>query len=390
MPEWPTRTLHEVCSELTVGHVGSMATEYTAEGVTFLRSQNVRAGSLDLKNVKYISAEFHQRLKKSRLSPGDIVIVRTGEPGAAALIPETFDDLNCSDLVIARPSEEISAPYLCYAINATAGQYIAAHLVGAVQQHFNVAAARNLLLSIPPISVQRSIAALLGALDDKIAVDECVARTCDELRTLKLKHWVQANPAMVQEFPLSSIAAFINGRAFTKDATGSGRMVIRISEISSGPGASTVYNDIAVPDIHLARPGDVLFSWSGSLAVARWYRPEAIINQHIFKVVPRDGLPAWLAFELVQAELAAFKVIAAGKATTMGHIQRHHLDAPVAVPVESCLAVLDAELGPLWQRALAAEQESLKLIELRDTLLPKLMSGEVRVRDAEKVVGEVT
>ena len=167
-------------------------------------------------------------------------------------------------------------------------------------------------------------------------------------------------------------------------------MVLRIAEINSGPGASTIYNDVDVPDVHLARPGDVLFAWSGSLAVTRWYRPEAIVNQHIFKVIPNAGVPVWLAYELLQEKLADFKSIAAGKATTMGHIQRRHLDEPVPAPKWNHMAALDTELGPLWDCALAAEQESLKLAEFRDTLLPKLMSGEIRVRDAERIVEDAT
>jgi hypothetical protein len=64
--------------------------------------------------------------------------------------------------------------------------------------------------------------------------------------------------------PLSSLARFVNGRAFTKDATGTGKMVVRIAELNSGPGASTVYNEIDVDGTNLARTGDLLFAWSGS------------------------------------------------------------------------------------------------------------------------------
>jgi len=234
------------------------------------------------------------------------------------------------------------------------------------------------------------VAEVLFALDDKIAVNDRIAQACGQMLSLQLDQWMQSNPGAVRECPLSSLAEFVNGRAFTKDATGTGRMVIRIAEINSGPGSSTVYNDIEVPDVHLARPGDVLFAWSGSLAVARWSRAEGIINQHIFKVIPSHGIPAWLVFEMIDAKLAMFKGIAADKATTMGHIQRRHLDEPVEVPKQDGIAHLDAALGPLWERALSAEQESLELAELRDSLLPRLMSGEIRVRDAEKVVEDVT
>jgi type I restriction enzyme S subunit len=74
----------------------------------------------------------------------------------------------------------------------------------------------------------------------------------------------------------------------------------------------------------------------------------------------------------------------------MGHIQRKHLDEPVLVPFDDAVQELDTRLGPLWDRALVAEQESLALAELRDALLPKLMSGEIRVRDAERIVEDVT
>lgn len=125
----------------------------------------------------------------------------------------------------------------------------------------------------------------MGALDDKIAANEAVTARADKLRAVQ----VAAAARVGVELPLSALARFVNGRPFTKHATGSGRVVIRIAELNSGLGASTVYNDIEVADEHVARPGDLLFAWSGSLTVARWCRDEAIVNQHIFKVVPNAG-----------------------------------------------------------------------------------------------------
>ncbi|MFI0979440.1 restriction endonuclease subunit S [Streptomyces sp. NPDC021093] len=239
---------------------------------------------------------------------------------------------------------------------------------------------------IPERVEQEAIAGVLGALDDKIEVNERIAVTADALLSSSYDGALAAVPDEFSEQPLSGAAEFINGRAFTKDATGTGRMVIRIAEINSGPGSSTVYNDINVPEKHLARPGDVLFAWSGSLTAARWYRPEAVINQHIFKVVPKRETPMWLAHQLVQLKLAQFRAIAADKATTMGHIQRRHLDEPVFTPSPEMRQQLDAQLRPLWERALAAEQETLSLAALRDTLLPQLMSGKLRIKDAEAIV----
>lgn len=120
----------------------------------------------------------------------------------------------------------------------------------------------------------------------------------------------------------------------------------------------------------------------------RWFHPEAIINQHIFKVIPHRGYPVWCVDGALRRKLAEFQAIAADKATTMGHIQRRHLEEPVGVPSHECIATYDDLMSGLWSRALAAEQESLALAQTRDELLPLLISGRVRVKDAEKVVEE--
>jgi type I restriction enzyme, S subunit len=113
------------------------------------------------------------------------------------------------------------------------------------------------------------------------------------------------------------------------------------------------------------------------------------VNQHIFKVIPHSDIPTWLVHGYLLKLLPWYRQIAAGKATTMGHIQRHHLDEPVPLPDAATRNALDERCAPLWHRALAAEQESLVLAQLRDTLLPRLLSGELRVRDAEAAVEEV-
>jgi type I restriction enzyme S subunit len=77
--------LKEVCREITVGHVGPMAEEYVEVGIPFLRSQNISPYRLDYANLKFISEDFHKRLKKSALTPGDVVVVRTGYPGTVQI-----------------------------------------------------------------------------------------------------------------------------------------------------------------------------------------------------------------------------------------------------------------------------------------------------------------
>lgn len=260
---------------------------------------------------------------------------------------------------------------------------IEATLNTTVQATLNLKDLAQIRIPLPEPNIREGIVQVLGALDDKIAANDRIIRTADSLSSVLFSSMLKGD---IDGVALSDTAEFVNGRAFTKGASGTGRVVIRIAELNSGIGGSTVFSDLAVPDVHLARPGDLLFAWCGSLTVHRWYRPEAIVNQHIFKVIPKPGHPLWCVNELLRRELPKFRAIAADKATTMGHIQRHHLDEPVAVPSTHCLNAQDARMDSLWRRGLAAERENVKLAETRDRLLPLLMSGKIRVREAEAVV----
>lgn len=131
-------------------------------------------------------------------------------------------------------------------------------------------------------------------------------------------------------------------------------------------------------------------SWSGSLGVYRWCLDEAIVNQHIFKVLPTVDYPAWLVYDRLDEVMPTFQGIAKDKATTMGHIQRGHLESTtVGVPSAAVIAELDQQLAPLWERLLLADREIVELTRLRDVLLPGLLSGRIRVQEASEAVQEV-
>ena len=235
-----------------------------------------------------------------------------------------------------------------------------------VQATLNLRDVRRLPIVVPPPYDKRAIAYILGSLDDKIEHNRRLVALSDDLWQAWHPNWIASKALTTKRLQgdgdgrsLTSLAKFVNGQAFTKNATGSGRMVIRIAELNNGPGASTVYNDLDLASDYLAAPGDLLFAWSGSLTVQRWFRPEAIINQHIFKVLPSQGTPIWLVHAHLLRLLPGYKRIASGKATTMGHIQRRDLEVPVGVPGQHVLERLDSVCSPLWYRSLRAEVESL-------------------------------
>jgi type I restriction enzyme, S subunit len=155
---WRTLLFQDVCREITVGFVGKMADQYIEEGIHFLRSQNVRPFRFDPKNLLYVSKEFHYSISKSKLSPGDVVVVRSGAPGQCCVIPREIQEANCSDLVIVRPGQELLSEYACIFINESQSQaFVRSEVVGVAQAHFNVGSMKITPLNLPSLEEQAEI-----------------------------------------------------------------------------------------------------------------------------------------------------------------------------------------------------------------------------------------
>ena len=115
-----------------------------------------------------------------------------------------------------------------------------------------------------------------------------------------------------------------------------------------------------------------------------WCGGKAALNQHLFKVTS-ESYPKWFYLYSTKKHLADFQRIAADKAVTMGHIKRSHLtEALCAIPSEKILDIGSSILSPMIESVVSNELESRILASLRDTLLPKLISGELPIKNAEK------
>lgn len=165
--DYPSIAIPEITTRLTVGIVVKPAEWYVQDetGVPALRSLNVFPDRLVLSDLVYISKKGHEVHEKSNLQAGDVVIVRTGRPGDAAVIPCNLGQLNCIDLIITTPSPKILAEYLVHYLNSPVGrQQFAAGSAGTAQQHFNVKEFRNLRIPCPPIPVQSIFVNDIGCL----------------------------------------------------------------------------------------------------------------------------------------------------------------------------------------------------------------------------------
>lgn len=177
-------------AELTVGFVGTMTKHYEDEGIPFLRSLNIKPFKIISDDMKYVSAEFSNSLSKSILHKGDVVIVRTGIPGTCCVVPAEYDGCNCSDVVIVHPNTELVNPhYLAAYINFWGQRQIQNNKVGAIQQHFNVHSAEEMLIFLPDITEQEKIAKTIVALNGKIENNFSVCVELEAMAKTLYDYW---------------------------------------------------------------------------------------------------------------------------------------------------------------------------------------------------------
>ncbi len=382
------------------------------------------------------------------LPSGTIVITARGTVGAIARLGRemTFNQ-TCYGLV---PKEDyVSEDYLYYALKATLAE-MRALAYGTVFETITKKSFDSWYIPLPPLPEQLAIAHILGTLDDKIELNRRMNETLEAMAQALFKSWfVDFDPVVVNAlkagnpipekfaeraawygrttvrpddalglpedilrlFPdrfqdselgpipegwevkyLDQIAHFQNGLALQKyrPRVGEPRLPIaKIAQLRAGQADGTEWASANIRSDCIIDDGDVVFSWSGSLLVKIWCGGKAALNQHLFKATSQE-YPKWFYFGWLQEHLPQFALIALDKATTMGHIRRHHLsEAGCVVPDRALLEAVDALFASMLEEQIRCELESRALAELRDTLLPKLISGELRVPDVEKILEDV-
>jgi len=191
---------------------------------------------------------------------------------------------------------------------------------------------------------------------------------------------------------LDQIAHYLNGLACQKFPPVKGEKslpVIKIRELRQGITTNTDRATANVPTEYIVEDGDILFSWSASLLVTIWCNGRGVLNQHVFKVTSTE-FPKWFIYHWTKYHLHEFQLIAGDKATTMGHIKRQHLaDAKVVVPDHELIEKGSEILGNMLKRQINALKQAHLLSLLRDTLLPKLLNGEIEVDAAKGMAQEI-
>jgi type I restriction enzyme, S subunit len=287
-------------------------------------------------------------------------------------------------------------------------------------------------LKVPPPYEQKAIAHILGTLDDKIELNRKMNETLEAMARAIFKSWfvdfdpVRAKaegrkpygmdaktatlfPDSFRDSELGEIprgwqlsvafdwADYINGAAYKNihftdepDAL----PIIKIAEIKNGIYGQTKHTNTDLGDKYKITTGDILFSWSGSpetsIDIFLWVGGRAWLNQHIFKIIPKDIGKRAFVFFLLKHLKPVFIHIAKNKQTTgLGHVTVKDLkELKVVNSGPTVINAYEKIASPLFKRMQQNMEQTICLSKIRDTLLPKLLSGEIRIKDAEKLVGE--
>ncbi|MFH0982951.1 MAG: restriction endonuclease subunit S, partial [Planctomycetota bacterium] len=377
--------------------------------------------------IRFVSEETYCSWFRGHPQPGDLIFVTKGTPGRVCVVPDPVGFCIAQDMVAVRVNPKKVYPKFLFAVlrSRDVQNQIEQMHVGTLIPHFKKGDFDKLLLPVPDRRMQELLGDCYFDFCAKIELNRRMCRTLEGIARAIFQSWfvdfdpVRAKAAGAKRFRgmpqavfgtlpaafadsplgpipegwavqgLDEIASFLNGLALQKYPPRDGRSlpVIKIAQLRAGHTTGADQASADLDPAYVVTDGDVLFSWSGSLECVLWAGGQGALNQHLFKVTS-ERFPKWFFYFWIHRHLPHFRHIAAGKATTMGHIQRHHLsEAKVAVPPGSVHEAADRLLAPLVAAIPQRMVQSRTLAAIRDALLPKLLSGELRIADAEKIVG---
>lgn len=402
--EWKEVRLGDVCSKIGSGATPSGGKEaYKGGDYHLIRSQNVLDFAFSKDGLASINDEQANKLKNVEIIQGDVLLNITGDSVArCCIVPSEILPARVNQHVaIIRPrKEELDKHYLLYYLQHYKRQLLQIASAGATRNAITKAMIENLILPCPKsLDDQRRIASILSSLDRKIELNNKINADLEEMAQAIFKNWfvdfepfkngkfVDSELGMIPEGwkvgRLTEIASYMNGLAMQKfppENNEDSLPVLKIKELGQGfCGTDSDRCSCNIKDECRIHDGDVIFSWSGTLLVDVWCGGDCGLNQHLFKVTSND-YPKWFYYYWTKHHLQEFIHIAKDKAVTMGHIKRGHLEeAMVAIPDNDSMEKAHELFEPILSKMISLRLESSRLSSLRDTLLPRLMSGEIEV-----------
>lgn len=377
----------------------------------FLDSKNITKQGFNFKNKHFITKEKDKVLNTGKLKRNDIVMMTRGSVGKVAFYDETipFDNIRInSGMIILRCGKQYNAENLYYIFQSDFIQSQIKQLMsGSVQKQLPATVIKQIKLPKNIGNID-----LIKKIDSQISNNNAISEELESMAKTIYDYWFLQyefpdengkpyksnggkmvwNEQLKQEIPvgwkvdnLYKIADFINGIACQKYRPLDNKHklpVIKITEMHDGFTSKTEFVRDSISKDHIINNGDILFSWSASLETMIWNYGKGGLNQHIFKVIPKNGFSLHYVYQTLSSYIVNFKRMAEARKTTMGHITQDHLkQSRIVIPPQDLINKFENIVKKIYVEITTVDEESQQLKYLRDFLLPMLMNGQVSIKD---------
>lgn len=322
------------------------------------------------------------------LQKGDIIISARGTVGEIATIPFPMA-FNQSCYGLRAKSGIVTSDYLYYLIKHNVS-VLKKNTHGSVFDTITRSTFDNIEVEIPSIEIQEKIASILSDCDDKIELNNAINNNLFEQMQALYKAWFVdfepfggVRPSSWNDTNIYAIANIIYGAPFASklfNTDGLGKPIIRIRDLKEQ--AFVTFTTEEHPKGHLIQPGDIVVGMDGEFRPYIWGNEPAWLNQRV--CIFESNRPQGKAFVLYTIKPLLNKIEQTQVATTVIHIGKKDFDAfEIILPDEATLDSFDSITAPMIEQIVNNRLQNKRLAVLRDTLLPKLMSGELDVSDID-------
>ena len=389
MQEWKTYRIGDICKRVCSGGTPkSTEPSYYDGEIPWLNTKEINFNRIS-STEKHITLSGLENSSAKWIDKNSVIVAMYGATAAKVAIntiPLTTNQA-CCNLSI----DETKADYrFVYYWLCSRYSELASLANGGAQQNLNAQQIKDFEIKLPEIQTQQKIADLLWSIDNKIICNKSINDNLEQQAQALFNYFFVDNINELGDYhegSLTDIASYLNGLAMQKfrpEGTDCGLPVLKIKELGQGfCDSSSDRCSSYIKDDYVINNGEIIFSWSGTLLVDFWCAGKCGLNQHLFKVTS-DDYPKWFIYFWTKHHLDHFIRIAKDKAVTMGHIKRSELDnANVLIPSTEKLDQIGATIAPMIDKLINNRVEMMELSSLRDSLLPKLMSGELKTSEID-------
>ena len=388
MAEWKKYTLEEVCERIYSGGTPSTKHEEYWNGNIKWLSSGETSQRFVYDTDRKITKKGVENSSTKLATKGCTVIATAGQGYTRGQASFLMIDTYMNQSVIAcKANESIILPlYLYYNLDSRYEEFRLLSDGTSTRGGLSGWILKRMEIKLPSISLQEKIVDILYSIDKKIEENNAINNNLEQQAQAMFDDFFlnrEELPEGWSKGSLIDIADYLNGLAMQKYRPTNGEQgipVLKIKELRQGMCDDS--SELCYPNIkpeYIVSNGDVIFSWSGSLLVDFWCGGTCGLNQHLFKVTS-SKYDKWFYYAWTKHHLAKFIALASAMATTMGHIKRGELaNSEVLIPSIDDYSYIGGLLQPMYDMIIANREENVHLANLRDELLPQLMSGELDV-----------